>query len=160
MSAFPSLAHKQKLLALLRVHHIKEITVPYSGSGDSGNIEEAFAVDHAGNEVDLTILKIDWPQSQAKYNNITHKWERADGESLQTLAEVLGCVCNDALQDSGLDWYNNDGGQGELKMTFPDDGAEDVEIVLNVGVNVTTTEDHTFDLSDGIDLNEQPNEEN
>jgi len=52
-----------------------------------------------------------------------------------------------ALERTGLDWYNNDGGQGTFRIDL-DAGNEPI-VSLDVGINYIETNDHSFAFDDG-----------
>jgi hypothetical protein len=71
---------------------IKEVQIPYDGSGDSGSTEDAHFITTDGDEVDL--------------------------EEFETAADKLA---NYILDDHyNVDWYNNDGGYGVIKLNVVD----------------------------------------
>lgn len=147
MAAFPTTAHGERLLALLKAAGISKVVVDYSGSGDSGNIDGATCFDANEGEVPIGHISLMWlPENTQVYNSLTHKWDRVvKPDEERPLEDILRDVCNDALEDTGLDWYNNDGGQGQLVIEFESDGTP--RITLDVGVNIMSTEDHTFAIS-------------
>lgn len=61
-----------------------------------------------------------------------------------TLEDVLKDLCNEALNKSNIDWYNNDGGQGHMTIDF---AADPVEIELDVEQNVTSVIPNKFVFS-------------
>ena len=144
MSAFPSPAHRERLVSLLKVSGVRRIEVSFAGSGDSGSIEGADAVCHDNTEFDLTNVRIKWPeQSMQVLDKGQWVYKRSGKEIDKSLEEILKQVCEDALEEQGLDWYNNDGGQGELVMEFID---VEPSIILYTRINVTTTEDTELEL--------------
>jgi hypothetical protein len=147
MSAFPSPEHKIILLTQLRTLGIKTVEVVFSGGGDSGDIDEV-NVDSNNTYINLTAHQLDWPEESCRHDPDTNAWITEVKVVTIPLDEVLKRVTNDALAASGLDWYNNDGGQGSLTIDF---NKSPPEISLNVGINYTTTEDHTINLNEEDD---------
>lgn len=148
MSAFPSTEHRDRLLALLRAAGITSVRISYAGSGDSGNIEDVECFNAAGSAVATPPVSILWAQKSSVWNSTKMRWEPPSDDNAETAIEdVLRDICDKALEDSGLDWYNNDGGQGHLLMNFP--GDEEPEITLEVGINVTNVETYYFNV--GVD---------
>ena len=63
---------------------------------------------------------------------------------------VIENVAYAAIESTGLDWYNNDGGQGTFEIDLT---ASPPTIHLGIGINYTETEDHSFNFS-GSEENE------
>lgn len=145
MSAFPSPEHKTILLTQLRTLGVKTVEVDFSGGGDSGDIDNVNVYDNNMKYVDLTVHSLDWPEESSTLDPITKTWVHTERTSLKSLDHILRNVTYDALAASGLDWYNNDGGEGALVIDF---NKSPPEIRLNVGINYTTTEDHEIDLNE------------
>lgn len=162
MSAFPSKAAGERLLAILKAAGIARVRVEYSGSGDSGSINDVSCFDSSDNELPIEHIAILWPNTHGgqEFDAQTGRWLTKRHEDTETpLNSALEDVCNSALEVTGLDWYNNDGGQGHLEITFGPDGEPQIE--LEVGINVTTTEDHAFCvLPDGDVVKGVADEEN
>jgi predicted phosphoadenosine phosphosulfate sulfurtransferase len=145
MSAFPSPEHKIILLTQLRTLGVKTVEVTFSGGGDSGSIDDVNAYDNDMKDVDLMVHSLDWPEEVSTLDTTTKTWVHTEHISLKSLDHILRNVTESALAESGLDWYNNDGGQGSLLIDF---NKSPPEISLDVGINYTTTEDHTIDLNE------------
>lgn len=145
MSAFPSPEHKIILLTQLRTLGVKTVEVAFSGGGDCGSIDSVDACDNNNDNVNLTTHHLDWPEESCRHDPDTNAWITDVKVVTIPLHEVLKRVTYDALAESGLDWYNNDGGQGSLIIDF---NKSPPEISLDVGINYTTTEDHTIDLNE------------
>lgn len=147
-SIFPSRAHRDKLVAKLKELGIETIVVSFSGSGDSGSItgidakptpnDKITTWEHADTLRNHTML---WVMSWSVFEN--GSWVRRKEDKEMCLDQVLEKVAYQALDESGLDWYNNDGGQGEFTMTIE---GNSVEIELDVGINYTQTHEHRFRL--------------
>lgn len=71
---------------------IKEVQIPYDGSGDSGSTEDAHFITINDDEVDL--------------------------EEFETAADKLANYILDEQYE--VDWYNNDGGYGVIKLNVVD----------------------------------------
>ena len=149
MSLFPSKYHRKLLLTQLRTLGITSVIVSFSGSGDNGNVETPQCWGHDG-PVSLTsgagaAACIQWVTYHDDYDRHSGTWQRKATNKTMTLEEVLREITADALVQKGIDWYNNDGGQGELEIDFT---ASPPEIELRVGVNVTHVDEHNFNFSD------------
>jgi hypothetical protein len=72
-------------------------------------------------------------------------WEKRTKEEVMTLEKIAKDLTLQALEDQGLDWYNNDGGQGTLEIDF---ATSPPTITLDVGINYTSVDEHSFDFSE------------
>lgn len=147
-SIFPSRRHRDNLVAKLKELGIEQIVVSFSGSGDSGSITgiDAMPVPEGVKswEYGHNILRqhtIAWAKSWSTFEN--DSWVRHIQDQETSLHSALENVAYQALDVSGIDWYNDDGGQGEFSMNIIDG---QVEINLEVGVNYTQTNEHRFEV--------------
>ncbi len=134
---FPSKEERETLLTQLNLLGAKYVIVDFQGGGDSGQVEEVFYRDINDQPHSIPDDMIAW--TKQTYGNAEPKTERIK------LNDVLEDLCYRALDETGLDWYNNEGGQGQLRIEFTESPPK---IFLNVGVNTMTTDDHHFDLND------------
>jgi hypothetical protein len=148
MSAFPSKEHKTILLAQLRTLGIKKTTIGFSGGGDSGDIDSVEAVTTDGRHIDINKHMLDWPEVRGRHDPDTNAWIEETKIKTMSLDKILEQLTLDTLQDLGIDWYNNDGGQGSLTIDF---SRSPPEINLDVGINHMVTEDYTYDLNEEDD---------
>jgi len=113
---------------------INEVVISFSGGGDSGAIDgsEAFMVTGEGDARAVTPALL--PETQVNFYAY-------DGElEAMTVGEALERLGDQVLEGCGLDWYNNEGGQGEIIVYV------DKQIVrLEIGINSMSTEDYTFE---------------
>ena len=96
----------------MKVLKAKLCEVKFDGCGDSGMVEEVIFTGAKG-----VNLKAD--------------------KSLSDLAERF---CYDYLDSKGIDWYNNEGGYGELSIS------SDGSAKLNVSQRFVSTEDYFFEI--------------
>lgn len=133
---FNSEEHKKLLLSTLRVMGVNNIVITFSGGGDNGNIDSATAIDKNGTEVDLRTHSIMWPDkwSASLYDEETqsYKYETVSEDDIMTVGSIVEHLCELALEQCGLDWYNDNGGQGEFVI---DMSKEPPSIKLTVGIN-------------------------
>ena len=139
---WPSSKHKQELLLRLRTLGIQKVVVEFSGSGDSGSIEDVCCTDSQDKEIEIKTEEMEWEEQSSRHDG--KEWIRETKPVIKKLVDILEQVTCDALEDQGLDWYNNDGGQGNLTIDFRESPPK---ITLECGLNYTSTEDHEFDLS-------------
>lgn len=138
-SLFPSKHYRDALYAQLKLLPIVGVSIEFQGGGDSGEIY-SIAPLKASDEVNEINLK-----------DVSILWQGVNGaETMMPLDKILEDVGYAALDMSNLDWYNNEGGQGSVEIVLNDG---EPYVVMNMGINYTTTEDHTFDTREG-DLTE------
>lgn len=142
MPLFPSKFHRDLILTQLRTLGVSQVAVEFSGSGDSGNIEGVFCQDANGKFIPLPDATFSWPRTHSMLTN--GDWVRHTKEQDCTLQEILENLTTDALDEQGLDWYNNEGGQGRLTIDFTQSPPK---IDLHCELNVTTTEDYDVDYT-------------
>jgi hypothetical protein len=134
---FPNQQEKETLLTQLNLLGAKHVYVEFSGSGDSGQIDDVYYRD--GNDDDHRI-----PNDMIAWTKQTYGEQPKETTNMK-LVDVIEDLCYRALDQTGLDWYNNEGGQGNLHIDFTE---TPVAISLNVGVNTMTTDDHHFDMNE------------
>lgn len=139
---FPSEDHRATLLGTLKLLSAASVVVEFSGSGDSGSIQSVAVLDYNGAEVDLTGHKLDWVTTSSTYKD--GKWVETSTPEVKELGAVIEQVAYAAIESTGLDWYNNEGGQGEFTIDF---ATSPPTIDLEIGINYTRTEDHSFNFS-------------
>lgn len=121
----------------------KEIRISFDGSGDSGSIEDTYI--YAGDTRLMLIFNVDYMTSTSQYSAEAHDWITTIEKKTMTVKDALEQYCYDKLQDTGIDWYNNDGGYGELVITL-----DPVEINLEVNTRYTETSTDSFDLTEEL----------
>ena len=142
---FPSPKHRGIFLTTLSTLGVAKLIVNFSGGGDSGDIDSIDAYNADMNtEIPLT-AQIPWSSDEKYFNMDEGTWEKRTKEEVMTLEKIARGLTVQALEDQGLDWYNNDGGQGTLEIDF---ATSPPTITLDVGINYTSTEEHSFDLSE------------
>ncbi len=134
---FASEQEKTKLLTQLNLLGAKKVIVEFQGGGDDGQVDGVYLFDQ--NNVD-----IDVPNDMIAWTTLTYGSQQAESKPTKLL-DALEDLCSRALDNTGLDWYNNDGGQGNLVIDFSENPPS---IKLNVGINHRTTEDYEYDLND------------
>ena len=130
------------LFAKLALLKVAEVSVEFNGSGDSGSIDGVSAVDAQGKSVDLTEYFIDWTANKDVF--MKDGWKRSAAIESMSLDTVLTSICDEALDQSNLDWYNNDGGFGTLHINLC---SNPPTAKLDMHLRITVTDDHTFELT-------------
>ena len=134
---FANEQEKATLLTQLNLLGAKKVVVTFQGGGDDGQIEEVFMTDDNNAYIDL-------PNDMIAWTTLTYGDQQSEQKQTK-LVDALEDLCSRALDNTGLDWYNNDGGQGNLEINFK---VNPPSIKLNVGINHMTTEDYQYDLND------------
>ena len=134
---YPSNEEKQKLLTQLNLLGAKEVRVEFQGGGDDGQVDGVYMLDNNGAYIDV-------PDDMIAWTTLTYGDQQVEQKQTK-LVDALEDLCSRALDNTGLDWYNNAGGQGNLTIDFKENPPS---IKLNVGINQTTTDDYEYDLND------------
>lgn len=144
-TVFPDKEKKTLLMNMLKVLGGHSAVVEFQGGGDSGEIHNAMLYDQNGKEIDCTGVTIDWTKRIALHDPLRQEWVEKDETMPTPVLDVLRDMTESMLENEGLDWYNNDGGQGSLNIDLTQSPPT---IVLNVGINYTQTDEHEFDYTD------------
>lgn len=135
------LENEKRLEAFFKAHDITSAVVEFDGSGDSGSIESVTF--YRGKKIldDVRGTVTIWQQGAAEFDKEANKWTH--GEPVEKPCDIRRALeehVYDALDRTGVDWYNNDGGFGHWSWSA-DEGLEFevntryVESVLDYGVN-------------------------
>ncbi len=132
-----------RILPVLTRLQVKEVLVQFSGSGDEGYVHDITFTPEVDvkTQVDVLQLKRRWQDEM---------WQ-VRGETISTsLYEAVEQMAYDYLELSGTDWYNDDGGQGEL---FIDMAGEKITLYVDVNYTECTREHDSetefFELIEG-----------
>ena len=140
---FPNEQEKTTLLTQLNLLGAKKVRVEFQGGGDDGQIEGVYLINNNDDYIDV-------PDDMIAWTSLTYGNQQSEQKPTK-LVDALEDVCQRALDETGLDWYNNDGGQGNLTIDFRDNPPS---IKLYVGINQTTTDDYEYDLNEHDEENE------
>jgi hypothetical protein len=121
----------RRILPMLRQQDIRTIEVYFEGSGDSGCIQDiAFSPETPG----IRQMTAEHLHTSSSFDNGV--WRRAVEPQQAALGEVVEAITYDYLEETGVDWYNNDGGYGYFII--------DVEAgTVSMDVSVRVTESYT-----------------
>ena len=151
MEIFPSENHKRKLLATLKVLGVKKVEAAFSGGGDSGDFDAPTAYDHSDRPIDLTTVKLSWPNTRSTWDE-HHGFADDSNHSIDTSVQsILRRLFADIVDMTDLDWYNNDGGSGTVTINF---AVSPPDVSVEMSTYYTASEDHSFDFSDRLHLSE------
>lgn len=136
---FPTPEDRTRIMNLLASLGATRIEITFSGGGDSGEVDSATLLDAIGNELPMPDMKVQgWEKTKV--------WEKGGctvtiEPKVMTINELLIQMTYDALEETSLDWYNNEGGAGEMIIDFRESPPR---LELEVGINYTETSDHSF----------------
>ena len=136
---------KNLLMTLLKVLGGRKVEVHFDGSGDSGSIDYVGLIDQEGHEISLKGATLDWYEDASEFDPLASKWRTTTKPRPDMpVDEILKQITEDALEEEGLDWYNNEGGYGLLRMDLT---TTPVTITMDVHIRIVNTEDHEFDYT-------------
>jgi hypothetical protein len=145
-----SLENEKRLRTVFLLLNITHVSVSFDGSGDSGQIDH-IAIESNGIEVGGDSPITVWRNGRSVFNTEASKWETGEPfEETVSLTEAITDHVNAALDKSGVDWYNNDGGYGEWTW--------DASTGLEFNINVRITES-SLEHSESRQLGEEESEE-
>ena len=98
---FASEQEKGTLLLQLNLLGAKQARVEFQGGGDDGQIEGVYLLDDNENDIDLPNDMIAW--TSQTYGN------QQSEQRPTKLVDALEDLCQRALDNTGLDWYNKIG---------------------------------------------------
>lgn len=142
---FPSPKHRAVFLTTLRTLGVSTLTVNFSGGGDSGNIDSVDAYNAEKTAAIPLTSQIPWSSDEKYFDMEAKDWVKRTTNKLMSIEEIAKELTLQALENEGLDWYNNAGWQGTLEIDF---STSPPTIQLDVGINYMTTEEHSFNLNE------------
>ncbi|HEV2559320.1 MAG TPA: hypothetical protein VGU45_11890 [Microvirga sp.] len=105
------------VMAKLVERGVVEVRIEFDGCGDEGQVDEIVAVRTDG----VTDL-LDWPcEIPGKMMGVGRVWDPKhrtmvllDAPRPMTMYDLLDAWAFDLLEETGVDWVNNEGGFGEI----------------------------------------------
>lgn len=101
----------RRILPTLVAHQISGVYVTFEGSGDSGSIE---SINYLPENLTVGQLQIERLHTERSFDDGV--WRTIVTPMQGTLDEAIDALTNDYLEETDVDWYNNDGGFGELSI--------------------------------------------
>ena len=123
----------RRILPVLRAQGIENVTISFEGYGDSGSIED-ISYAPCTNE-NIKEIPVEHLCTASHFDD--GQWLKTVTPQQSTLNEAIDELTYDYLEETGVDWYNNDGGYGELVI---DVNAGTVALEVNVRYTESTTE--------------------
>lgn len=118
------------VLPILRAHGVESVRVTFDGSGDSGSIDGA----DYDPKIDAEGIRVQMRRTVREF--FQGEWRVFPSVEEASLSEAIEDIANDYLQDTRVDWYNDDGGFGSLEIDV-------VGGTVQLEVNVRYTESNT-----------------
>lgn len=137
----------RRILPALRDQGVRTVRVSFDGSGDDGSIDHVeygdAAITPASIFVEVDIVHRSFDGREWKTDHVIER---------KNLDDAIEAVTGDYLEETGVDWYNNDGGFGELTIDVQEGS---VALEVNVRYTESTTEySATKDIVTGDEVDE------
>jgi hypothetical protein len=132
MSADFTKQHVQNLFAQLKLLNVNSFEIEFDGSGDSGQIEGVTFYDSSIEVMDIPEDTISWVYS-AYGDTKPH-------EQQVTLHKAVEDLGYQMLEESGHDWYNNEGGYGRISVHMEGSNGKPY-VGMNMNIRIVN-EDH------------------
>lgn len=131
----------------LRDHSVRTVTASFDGSGDDGSIQN---IDYGDASVTPASILVEVDLVHRSFNG--HEWTTNRVLERMNPNDAIEAVTSDYLAETGVDWYNNDGGFGELVI---DVAQGSVALEVNLRYTESSTEYAcTKDIGTGEELDE------
>jgi hypothetical protein len=122
------------LTTQLKILGANRVVIAFQGSGDSGEIEYVELLS-ANDEI------IDMPTDMVAWTKQVYGEQKPETKQVK-LNDALEDIGYRVLDETGMDWYNNEGGQGNVYLMVE---GEIFSVRVEMEVNYTSHEDHEFD---------------
>lgn len=129
------LENEKRLYAAFILYGVTQVEVNFDGSGDSGCIEYVNIEGPDEKTQDAAVITI-YVYKGTVFNPETKQWEKRPHQETQvSLKDAIEAIVYDQLNESNVDWYNNDGGFGSWTW----DSKNGVEFHIDVRQTVSET---------------------
>jgi len=112
--------HVEKLFAHLKLLNVHSFTIEFEGSGDDGQIDGITFLDSSDEPIKIPEDSITWVYDEDR------------GEEQVTIYKCAEDLGYQMLDESGHDWYNNDGGYCTITITLDEDGKPSVNMDIKI----------------------------
>lgn len=123
------------LTTQLKMLGVAKVAISFSGSGDSGEIEYIELFNANENDIPMPTDMVAWTKQ-------TYGEQKAEQKQVK-LRDALNDIGYRVLDETGMDWYNNEGGQGVVYLNI--DSGSVFGVNVDMEINITQTEDHNFE---------------
>lgn len=135
----------RRVLPVLRANGVREVTVSFDGSGDDGSIDD---VSYGDARINGAALSVEIEVLNRVLEN--GRWVTARVFRRTDLNTAIEELTDDYLAETNVDWYNNDGGFGELTINV-EEGTVALEVHLRF-TESTTEFSSTRDIVTGEEV--------
>lgn len=139
---FPDKDKKNVLITFLRMIGGVRVVVDFQGGGDSGEVSNAQLFDKHEKLIDITKSKLDWSTEKDVFKDGV--WSTESEQNFVVANDILVQATETMLENEGLDWYNNDGGEGSLTIDLT---TEPPTMLLDVNINRMESDNYEFDYT-------------
>lgn len=109
-----TLINRDRILEALKKLDITRVVISYSGSGDSGQIDDVSL--YHGNEIIEIKTELVVRISKSRWNADLSKWIEYSADESHVLSEALRDFVYDWIESEYAGWENNDGASGECTI--------------------------------------------
>lgn len=138
---FSSKAEAIALTTQLKMLGVGSVVISFAGAGDSGEIDDVYLENPNGDIFAMPTDMVAWTKQ-------TYGDQQSEQKQVK-LRDALEDIGYRVLDETGMDWYNNDGGQGNVYLRV--DSGEVFTVRVDMEVNITSTEDHEFEYDPNED---------
>lgn len=129
------------LTTQLKMLGVATVGIVFSGAGDSGEVEAVYLHNANDEVVDMQTDMVAWTKQ-------VYGEQKPETKQVM-LRDALEDIGYRVLDETGMDWYNNDGGQGTVYLKV--DSGEVFTVRVDMEINITQTEDHNFEYDPNED---------
>ncbi len=134
----------RRVLPHLRTADVAEVRVSFDGGGDSGSIQ---SVDYDV-QIDEANIVVDVLVNSRHFDEGT--WVVAQETVRKSLSDAIEVIADDYLEETDVDWYNDDGGYGEMVINVAE-GTVSMEINTRY-TETTCAFSNTREIETGIEI--------
>jgi hypothetical protein len=134
--------YMKKVFVDLKSAGATNIVIYFDGCGDSGSIEYVDIKKSDGTLIKADELTVEFPKEHSFYKD--SNWITEVQIKQMPVCEALEAYCYEELERTNIDWYNNDGGCGQMTINLDDK----VEIELEVNQRYTEYNAYSFSLNE------------
>jgi len=121
------------LTTQLKMLGVSRVVISFAGAGDSGEIDDMYLEDPNGTFIEMPTDMVAWTKQ-------VYGEQKPETKQVK-LRDALEDIGYRVLDETGMDWYNNDGGQGNVYLLVE---GEIFNVRVDMEVNYTSHEDHEF----------------
>jgi hypothetical protein len=128
---------KQEAITLttqLKMLGVGKVVISFAGAGDSGEIDDMYLESPSGEFIEMPNDMISWTKQ-------VYGSQQSETKQVK-LRDALEDIGYRVLDETGMDWYNNEGGQGNVYLILE---GEIFNVRVDMEVNYTSHEDHEFE---------------